>query len=225
MKKENAMFVLKPDHPLFYSHDRYGQVEEANKAINQGLDDFGKQDLPSTIEWASIAFPNETREALSKHGLELTDLDDNLFSRFDREIDRDFNLGVANAGGYWEDERFHDFLEGFVQGSFKEFLNFDVGFIVPEDQLAELSTSDFCRTMLEIAPELRAEVELRQLDRNTAQVPEQIIGQAPRWPTRPSGVEANTAKIPSFPDLNDPATLDHIAASQAQEPKRRGMRL
>lgn len=30
---------------------------------------------------------------------------------------------------------------------------------------------------------------------------------------------------PSFPDLNDPATLDQIAASQAQEPKRRGMRL
>lgn len=38
-------------------------------------------------------------------------------------------------------------------------------------------------------------------------------------------LERNTAPVPSFPDLNDPATLDQIAASQAQEPKRRGMRL
>lgn len=38
-------------------------------------------------------------------------------------------------------------------------------------------------------------------------------------------MEANTAQVPSFPDLNDPATLDQIAASQSQEPKRRGMRL
>ena len=38
-------------------------------------------------------------------------------------------------------------------------------------------------------------------------------------------LERNTAQVPSFPDLNDPATLDQIAASQAQEPKRRGMRL
>jgi hypothetical protein len=42
-------------------------------------------------------------------------------------------------------------------------------------------------------------------------------------------LEANTAQVPSqvpsFPDLNDPATLDQIAASHAQEPKRRGMRL
>jgi ankyrin repeat protein len=30
---------------------------------------------------------------------------------------------------------------------------------------------------------------------------------------------------PALPDLNDPATLDQIAASQSQEPKRRGMRL
>jgi ankyrin repeat protein len=37
-------------------------------------------------------------------------------------------------------------------------------------------------------------------------------------------LEHNTAQIPAFPNLNDPATLDQVAAQQAQ-PKRRGMRL
>lgn len=37
-------------------------------------------------------------------------------------------------------------------------------------------------------------------------------------------LERNTALAPSFPDLNDPATLGQVAAQQAQ-PKRRGMRL
>jgi ankyrin repeat protein len=37
-------------------------------------------------------------------------------------------------------------------------------------------------------------------------------------------LDRNTAPAPAFPDLNDPATLDQVAAQHAQ-PKRRGMRL
>jgi ankyrin repeat protein len=38
-------------------------------------------------------------------------------------------------------------------------------------------------------------------------------------------LERNTAQAVAFPDLNDPATLDQVAQQQAQQPKRRGMRL
>jgi ankyrin repeat protein len=38
-------------------------------------------------------------------------------------------------------------------------------------------------------------------------------------------LERNTAPAPAFPDLTDPATLDQVSAQQAQQPKRRGMRL
>jgi ankyrin repeat protein len=37
-------------------------------------------------------------------------------------------------------------------------------------------------------------------------------------------LERNTGPAPAFPDLNDPATLDQVAAQHAQ-PKRRGMRI
>ncbi len=38
-------------------------------------------------------------------------------------------------------------------------------------------------------------------------------------------LEANTPPAPTFPDLNDPATLDQVAQQHEQHPKRRGMRL
>ncbi len=223
------MFQMTPDHPLYFVMNSYMKLESCNNDINGGLDQFGKDDISSTIKWISIAYPEQTHEALVKHGVSAIDLDNELFAGYDRELGRNFNYGVPNAGAYFEDEGFHFYLQDLVGSSFKEFYNFGGGFVVSDEQLAGLSTSDFCQTMLELSPELRAEVELRELEANTAQIPDRQMSPQPRWPTRPrppviDDFEADTAMIEDTFNPMAGATQDPVGYDQ-EPPRRSRMRL